>query len=1208
MSRKIFLFIYVFLALPLFFLSFCRHIYAVVNWTDNFNGGSQNTWVNVDGGDNSTHLFQNDRYELHTESSDGSAKSLASYVDQTNDNSIVQSRVQKINSGDNFLSYILMRVNPTTMSGYTCGVSSDGTNHFWFGKLTNGVYSNLTTTGTATYNSSDFKFRCAVIGNNLFAKVWNSSDQEPSNWQIGSTDSSYTNGSNGIMLATYPTLDWDTVQVAVDDFSTQGLSKSEVWIDDNWVGTSANTEVASGKIFGYNAFATIQSGVSAVDVGGTVNVAAGEYSERIWIDKHISLLGEDRNTTKIIGLTSRDSVIGIATTGLSASTPINIKRFTIDANNNPLDESSWQNGIYIYETDYVTVEQNNFVNFKADGVLIGFDSDNNTIKNNIITCSTDGCNSGINIYQNSGNNIIGGTGINDQNILSIGSSGIGNLYGIYLSGANSENNTIQNNVINGGTRGIQQDDAFTGLTTISNNNIGSTTPPTFCGLRFDGGSAIISNNTLTNTVRPIEFIGIGVTVSNNIINGGTSYGINLNNYSGTAVINGNTIHNIENSNGILAQVGGTRLDITNNIIYDIGGTGAMGRGIQIYGAAVNANIDGNEVYNTQGYAAVVLDTDANGAIINNNYVHNNDGGGLAVNALTSDFFNNRVHDNAWGIELGETGANFVLTGNSISGNDPNDVSQTTGLGSIYGSLSIYAGTVEATNNWWGSAVLKEISSDISENVTFIPYYTNAERTLLSTTLTDGSATIGSSNPQVLITDSTSPVTITIESGTTNPTLDVSSLITNGSGTLPQITINTDSIDVLIPESTTVTSDDENWDGIINAPTTTSITLPQTSSETRTLSMSIEIGLGDTKLSFDKAVRMEFSNQAGKRIGFSRNNVFTEITTICSSDSGDLLGVDQECKIDVGNDLIVWTRHFTKFATFSSTPTSTSTTSTSTGGGGGWSAPVCSATKPGSAPTITSVVSGDNSVTLTWSKAGNPVTNYLVAYGTKPGSIEYGNPNVGNSDTTSYTIKGLSGGTRYYFKIKAINDCMPGDWSNEVSSIPGGRIIEATSVSGTTPAESFTPVSQLPSQLFDIALIVDETKLTKAADLFARVTFISFGREDTPVEMTFTVIDENGKEYYRSVDKTTIQTEGVFNKTFKDLILAKGKYTLVLNTLYNTNVKDEFKQDFEVGETAPASNKLLMISLGSMLMVVIVVVIFIILKKRQKRKIRYYSKK
>ena len=297
-----------------------------------------------------------------------------------------------------------------------------------------------------------------------------------------------------------------------------------------------------------------------------------------------------------------------------------------------------------------------------------------------------------------------------------------------------------------------------------------------------------------------------------------------------------------------------------------------------------------------------------------------------------------------------------------------------------------------------------------------------------------------------------------------------------------------------------------------------------------------------------------------------------------------------------------------------TPTSAPSSSSSSTTSGGWAAPACTATKPASAPTITNTVSGENSVTLTWSKAGNPVTKYLIAYGTKSGSIEFGNPNVGNENTTSYTIKGLSGGTKYYFKVKAINDCTPGDWSNEMSAIAKGKLITTTTTNtgaGTTitttePATNFVPASELPSQLFDIALIVDQTQINNASDLNARVTFISFGRENTPVEMTFTIIDENGKEYYRSNDKTIIQTEGVFNKTFKELILAKGKYTLVLNTLYNTNIRDEFKQGFEVGgvETTTLnsflSNKPLITTIGVGVIFILILWIILLMKRRKKK--------
>lgn len=127
---------------------------------------------------------------------------------------------------------------------------------------------------------------------------------------------------------------------------------------------------------------------------------------------------------------------------------------------------------------------------------------------------------------------------------------------------------------------------------------------------------------------------------------------------------------------------------------------------------------------------------------------------------------------------------------------------------------------------------------------------------------------------------------------------------------------------------------------------------------------------------------------------------------------------------------------------------------SNGGGGGSSsggsvgAPSCNNEAPKSAPIIVSAVTtGPNEVTLTWDKAKDPVTHYVIAYGLEKGKPLYGNPNVGN--VSSYTVKGLSGGVTYYFKVRAGNDCMPGAYSEEIAVKVGGKFIKG-------PAQNFQP--------------------------------------------------------------------------------------------------------------------------------------------------------
>jgi len=111
---------------------------------------------------------------------------------------------------------------------------------------------------------------------------------------------------------------------------------------------------------------------------------------------------------------------------------------------------------------------------------------------------------------------------------------------------------------------------------------------------------------------------------------------------------------------------------------------------------------------------------------------------------------------------------------------------------------------------------------------------------------------------------------------------------------------------------------------------------------------------------------------------------------------------------------------------------------------------CNYNAPGSTPKLTSAVAnGTNQITLTWTDASDPVSYYLLAYGITSGQYIYGNPNIGGQGITSYTVSNLAKGTTYYFAIKAVNGCTPGNFSNEVSATTTGGVV----VTPATPADT-----------------------------------------------------------------------------------------------------------------------------------------------------------
>jgi hypothetical protein len=188
-----------------------------------------------------------------------------------------------------------------------------------------------------------------------------------------------------------------------------------------------------------------------------------------------------------------------------------------------------------------------------------------------------------------------------------------------------------------------------------------------------------------------------------------------------------------------------------------------------------------------------------------------------------------------------------------------------------------------------------------------------------------------------ISVTTEPVTITVGSGITDAKISVP-ISSDGTATLPFVEVMAAStslggnVSVSIPDGTVVTAPD-NWDGKIKLPevqSNSSVTINNAN-----VNSVIEIGSPSVTLTFNKAVRLLVPSQAGKSAGYVRSGLFHAITTTLGADNqkaADALPVGGEAKIDVGSDLVIWTKHFTQFVSYTAvTPTPTPVPA---GGGGG----------------------------------------------------------------------------------------------------------------------------------------------------------------------------------------------------------------------------------------------------------------------------------
>ena len=437
------------------------------------------------------------------------------------------------------------------------------------------------------------------------------------------------------------------------------------------------TQIQTIKSGGY-----IQSLIDNASDGDTIYIPSGIYYENIIINKSISLIGEDKNTTIING-------------GLSRSV-VNINANWVDINGFTLKNSSDEYGedaAIILEASYSTIKNNILVNV-SDGIFLS--GCHNSIISNLIETERDGA--GINLAESS-NNLIDGNQIFYSNIgillfgywvgcsnniisnnsffctgfLDLGSFYDENVNNTFLNNSvngkpfiylenesnividnagqiiliNCENITIKNQNLSNTTMGINLDK--TNNTFISNCTINANSHD---GIWIKGDNNVLEHNTFIQNRRWGLFVrGVGNKITNNNISENGEIGIL--HHGEKTIITKSTL--MKNMNGILLG-GGDSNKILNNIISN-----NNEYGLRLYGSGRNLILKNIISHNENG-----IDYDnffTSYTVIEENDISNNSGFGIKTCGQKYNITRNIISNN------GKIGISIFLgSDNRISNN------------------------------------------------------------------------------------------------------------------------------------------------------------------------------------------------------------------------------------------------------------------------------------------------------------------------------------------------------------------------------------------------------------------------------------------------------------------------------------------------------------------------------------------------------------
>jgi hypothetical protein len=347
-----------------------------------------------------------------------------------------------------------------------------------------------------------------------------------------------------------------------------------VYVDDDWAAVPNGTDPdgpGPATEMGFDAFSTVQGGVTGVASGGTVNVHSGTYTEQVTVGKSLTLAGAGQATTTIVApatlaagiggnlvIVQVDSAAVVNASGITVAGPRQFSGcsaqtfygiFVVGGASLDLSASTvrdirmsdpaafgCQDGIAVRagsqglgQTATLTLTGDIITGYQKSAVIIDGTGTTGTVTNSTITGTGTPANIAANAIQISRNAAAGVTGTTiTGNLCNNAACGPDPFTQAFSTGvlifSTPNLVTLSNNTITNNDAGIYNNGANT---TISGNTF---TANRYYGVFLDEGSASINDDTITGAsnvgVAAVSFVGNGGnstgTLTHNTITGATT--------------------------------------------------------------------------------------------------------------------------------------------------------------------------------------------------------------------------------------------------------------------------------------------------------------------------------------------------------------------------------------------------------------------------------------------------------------------------------------------------------------------------------------------------------------------------------------------------------------------------------------------------------------------------------------------------------------